>query len=128
MDLSEHRVTATIAVSDLARARAFYEGKLGLKPANLRAVEDSERYACGHGTFILIFVSSNAGGSKNLVAGWHVRDLALMVEELASRGVTFFDQVEGSTVEGERRVPHVESGSRAAYFTDPDGNILGIKS
>jgi catechol 2,3-dioxygenase-like lactoylglutathione lyase family enzyme len=128
MQLSDHRVTAAIAVSDIRRARGFYEGKLGLKPANLRAVEDSERYACGHGTFIMIYVSSNAGGSNNMVAGWHVRDLALMVEELTSRGVVFFDQMEGSAAEGERRVPHVELGSRVAYFTDPDGNILGLKS
>ena len=32
MGLSEHRVEAVVAVSDLERARRFYEGGFGLTP------------------------------------------------------------------------------------------------
>ena len=55
MGLSEHRVEAVIAVSDLERAKGFYEDAIGLAPG-----EDEEggiRYTCGEGTRVFVYLS-----------------------------------------------------------------------
>jgi catechol 2,3-dioxygenase-like lactoylglutathione lyase family enzyme len=48
MSLSGYRVSAQIAVSDMARTVEFYEGKLGLSPVEQPGV--GRVYACGDGT------------------------------------------------------------------------------
>lgn len=69
MRLNESRVEAVAAVSDLGRARDFYERQLGLVP---EAEEDGGiRYPCAQGTGIFIYLApQTAGTSKATVAGW----------------------------------------------------------
>ena len=62
MGLSDHTVEAAMAVSDLERAKGFYEGQLGL----VRGEEEEQgvRYPCAQGTGIFIYLSpENAGRS-----------------------------------------------------------------
>jgi catechol 2,3-dioxygenase-like lactoylglutathione lyase family enzyme len=61
MRLNEGRVEAVAAVSDLARAREFYEQRLGLPPGNDE--DGGVRYPCAQGTALFIYLSpENAGG------------------------------------------------------------------
>ena len=55
MPLSSYTVGAAVAVSDLARARDFYEGKLGLSAA-ADDTDGGRTYACSGGTE---FISSS---------------------------------------------------------------------
>jgi catechol 2,3-dioxygenase-like lactoylglutathione lyase family enzyme len=56
MSLSGYKVGAAIAVSDMERAKEFYEGKLGLSEG--RDVADGGRtYVCAGGSEIHIFPS-----------------------------------------------------------------------
>jgi catechol 2,3-dioxygenase-like lactoylglutathione lyase family enzyme len=89
MGLSNYKVNASIAVSDIARAEAFYEGELGLH----RMPDDgdgSHRYACGEGTSLHVYVSpANAGKATATWATWYVPNLEHVVDELGGNGVTF---------------------------------------
>jgi len=109
----------------MARARAFYEEKVGLEPEEL--VEGyAVRYPCGSGSSLLVYVSeANAGTSTATVAGWTVADLDREMAELESRGVAFerYDQADVKT--DERGVFH-GPGFRAAWFRDPDGNTFAV--
>src|SRR3954453_8732976 len=93
MGLSDSTVETAIAVSDLERARDFYERALGLVPGEQE--EQGSRYPCGGGTGIFVYLSpDNAGRATATVPGWFVDDLEATMADLASRGVTFerYDQ------------------------------------
>jgi catechol 2,3-dioxygenase-like lactoylglutathione lyase family enzyme len=71
MGLSEYKVAAGLAVSDMDRAREFYEGKLGL----LVGIDsgDNVQYRCGEGTVMHVYLSpEHAGKSTATLAGWGV--------------------------------------------------------
>jgi catechol 2,3-dioxygenase-like lactoylglutathione lyase family enzyme len=124
MGLSDSRVGALMAVSDLDRARAFYEGQLGLVPGDEE--EEGVAYPCAEGTGIFVYLSpDNAGKSPATIAGWWVDDLDQTMEELASRGVSFEQYDQPGLKTDERGV--FDAGSfRAAWLTDPDGNTMAL--
>jgi catechol 2,3-dioxygenase-like lactoylglutathione lyase family enzyme len=125
MGLSRYKVAAAIAVSNMNRAREFYEGKLGLSVGIDSG--DNLQYRCAEGSVFHVYLSpEHAGKSTATVAGWGVNDVERVVEELASRGVTFERYDEGPTITDERGVATFEGGAKVAYFRDPDGNTLSI--
>jgi catechol-2,3-dioxygenase len=113
MGLSDCIVEAALAVSDLGRARRFYEHQLGLGPGEEEP--QAVRYPCGHGTRIFVYLSrENAGKSPATLAGWFVDDLDETMNDLASRGLVY-----------ERGV--FDAGDfRAAWIKDPDGNTMAL--
>jgi catechol 2,3-dioxygenase-like lactoylglutathione lyase family enzyme len=120
--LSDHDAMATIAVRDLAAARRFYEDTLGFaaEDANDEVVE----YTSGNAKMV-VYRSEYAGTNEATSATWGVgKALDALVAELKRKGVTFehYD-LPGLTLEGD---VHVADGFKAAWFRDPDGNILHI--
>jgi catechol 2,3-dioxygenase-like lactoylglutathione lyase family enzyme len=124
MGLSDHTVDAAMAVSDLERAKGFYEGQLGLVPGEVE--EQGVRYPCAQGTGIFIYLSpENAGRSPATLAGWSVDDLDQTMDELASRGVVFERYDQPGLKTDERGV--FDAGRfRAVWVRDPDGNTMAI--
>ena len=124
MGLSDSRVGALMAVSDLDRARRFYEGQLGLVPGDEE--EQGMSYPCADGTGIFVYLSpENAGKSPATIAGWFVDDLDKTMEELASRGVSFERYDQPGLKTDERGV--FDAGRfRAAWIKDPDGNTMAL--
>jgi catechol 2,3-dioxygenase-like lactoylglutathione lyase family enzyme len=122
--LSTCQVGASVAVSDIHRARRFYENVLGLVPDTDSG--DNVGYRCGGGTRINIFVSPHAGTARSTQAGWRVDDMDAAVEELAAQGVVFERYDRGPIVTDDRGVASFPGGNQVAYFPDPDGNILSI--
>ena len=124
MGLSDCRVQALLAVTDLDRAKRFYEEQLGLVPGD---EEDAGvRYPCAHGTGVFVYLSpENAGKSPATLAGWFVDDLDQTMAELASRGVAFERYDQPGLKTDERGV--FDAGRfRAAWIKDPDGNTLAL--
>ena len=119
MGLSDCTVEPAIAVSDLDRARRFYEQQLGLTPGEPDE-DQGVRYPCGNGTHIFIYLSAeNAGRSPATLAGWFVDDLAATMDDLRSRGVgSRFLRVGGGVFDAGR--------FKAAWMRDPDGNTLAL--
>lgn len=127
MSLSEYKVAAAIAVSDMYRAREFYEGKLGLSPATDHEPEDNRAYRCGEGSVIHLYSSpGHAGRAAATLAGWYVDDVERIMDELVSKGVTFERYDERPFVPDDRGIASFDGGARVAYFRDPDGNTLSV--
>jgi catechol 2,3-dioxygenase-like lactoylglutathione lyase family enzyme len=125
MGLGEYRVAAAIAVSDMDRARGFYEGRLGLLVGTDSG--DNVAYRCGEGTVIHVYLSpDHAGKATATLAGWYVDDIEVVVDELTSTGVTFERYDEGPITTDEKGIATFDGGAKVAYFKDPDGNTLSI--
>ena len=110
--LANARVVPTLAVSDIERARQFYERKLGFKAEAV--VEGTVRYGCGGGTALAIFERPMEAIDRT-VAAFEVEDIEREVRDLRERDVM---------VEGIITLP---SGVMRAFFKDPDGNVIGIR-
>ena len=119
--LSDANVMATIAVKDMKEAKKFYGGTLGLH----QEAEFPGGVTYGSGmSKLLVYESQFAGTNKATSASWEVNELASAVEALKEKGVEFehYD-FPGVTMEGDI---HVMEGEKAAWFKDPDGNILAV--
>jgi catechol 2,3-dioxygenase-like lactoylglutathione lyase family enzyme len=122
--LGDARIDATIPTTDLDRAREFYEGTLGLHPADQPARGRELVYECGGGTRLLVYERASAGTAEHTLAHFIVADLEAAVHELRGRGVVFeeYDLPHITTVNGIATFDDF----RAAWFRDPDGNIIGL--
>jgi catechol 2,3-dioxygenase-like lactoylglutathione lyase family enzyme len=121
--LATRNALATVAVKDLAHARAFCEGTLGLEP-----VEGDEGgvqgYRAGSST-IIVYESAFAGTNQATSVTWPLGDdLEPIVRDLKAKGVTFehYD-MPNATHDGDI---HVFGRLRVAWFKDPDGNIFNL--
>ena len=125
MGLSNYKVAAGLAVSDMDTAREFYEGRLGL----LVGIDsgDNVQYRCAEGSMLHVYLSpEHAGKSMATLVGWGVDDVEEVVDELTSKGVTFERYDVGRITTDERGIATFEGGAKVAYFRDPDGNTLSI--
>jgi catechol 2,3-dioxygenase-like lactoylglutathione lyase family enzyme len=112
---------AFVSTTDPARARTFYEGTLGLP---LVADEAFALVFDLAGTPLRVTRVDRLDPQPFTVLGWRVSDVTAVVRELGDRGVAF------------GRYPGLEqdpdgiwaspSGTRIAWFRDPDGNTLSV--
>src|SRR4051812_26469694 len=125
MSLRGYKVSAQIAVSDIDRAAAFYEGKLGLAPS-ADAVGGGGVYPCGEGSVLHLYASpAHAGKATGTLARWDVDDIEEVVARLAANGVTFEHYDE--PVRTDERGIHDSGYGQVAWFRDPDGNTFAIE-
>lgn len=120
MDLSASRVTVMLPVKDLGRARRFYGEALALGAAEERP-DGKVVYRCG-GTEIALFPREEGTRAEHTAVSFRVEDIRAAVDELEGRGVAFADY----DLPGLRTVDHVcvLGSEKAAWFVDPEGNIL----
>jgi catechol-2,3-dioxygenase len=120
--LPESEAVATIGVKDVKNARKFYEEKLGFEPEDVRE-DDVVTYSSGSSK-IYVYKSDFAGTNKATAVTWVVNDVDALVSALNRKGVAFEHyEMPGMTLEGD---VHVAGEMRAAWFKDPDGNILAV--
>jgi len=121
--LGDKEAVATLAVKDLAVARKFYEGKLGLKAVDEQGGE-AITYKSGSSK-VFVYRSQFAGTNQATAANWLVgKELEKIVAGLAERGIQFehYD-LPGMTRQGP---VHIEGDLKVAWFKDPDGNIIAL--
>ena len=121
--LADREAVATIPVKDLDAARRFYGVTLGLTSSGDENSEFSS-YRCGP-TSLLVYRSKYAGTNQATAVTWLVGDeVDGIVRDLRGKGVRFEHyQLPGTKVEGD---VHVTGDQRAAWFKDPDGNIIAV--
>ena len=124
MLLSNYPLTPRLPAVDIDRAREWYEAKLGLTPDHSEEIGQGLWYQTGGGWFYL-YPTPTAGTAQNTAAGWTVKDLDAVVDELRSRGVTFEDYDFGE-MKTENGVMHIPGGYKAAWFKDSEGNTLEL--
>jgi catechol 2,3-dioxygenase-like lactoylglutathione lyase family enzyme len=115
-----NQVTVMLPVKDMARARRFYEERLGLAPEGLKS-DGKFVYRCG-GTELALFPRPDGTKAEHTAISFKVQDIAKSVRELSARGVQFADY----DLPGLKTVEHVcvLGSEKAAWFQDPEGNIL----
>lgn len=130
MTLSEHSLRTSVAVSDIHRAAAFYEGGLGL-PAlwsgpSAHIAGGSRIYGSGGGPALNVYQSTTAGQTSATLATWYVDDIDRIADELAAAGVEFvrYDQYEHDA----RGITARAGGGRIGWIQDPDGNTFAIEA
>ena len=111
-----------VPAKDVARARRFYEEKLGFQPKDEAA--GGVFYEFGNRTGCFLYPTPNAGTSRASQAFWQVDDVEREVAELKARGVIFEDY----DMPGEKSPSGViaAGGAKAAWFRDTEGNIMAI--
>src|SRR5882672_10866690 len=85
--LKDAPIIPYIPVTDLARARKFYQDVIGLVPKE--ETNGGVVYECGNGTTAFMYVSGGAGTSKASQLFWAVSDIKAEVAALKSRGLVF---------------------------------------
>ena len=123
-ELGAKDAIATIAVRDLAKAKQFYEGKLGLIPAP-SSEKSVLNYKSGK-TSLMVYVSDFAGTNKATSVTWIVDDAEAVARALKAKGVVFehYD-FPGTTRKGD---VHFAGKIKNVWFKDPDGNVLAVVS
>lgn len=119
--LGSSDLVAFAASADLSRARAFYEGVLGLP------VVDQDDFACvfdANGTMLRVTAVREVSPAGYTVLGWRVADIEAAARGLSARGVVFsrFDGME----QDDNGIWTSPGGAKVAWFTDPDGNVLSL--
>ena len=119
---ADGQVGASLAVTDIDRARKFYSETLGFTIG--RESPGGTLFQGGGGSAFFVYPSSFAGTNKATAMAVNVTDFDDVVAELRGKGVAFIDYDMGdfSTVDGVAQTPE----GPAAWFSDPDGNIIGL--
>lgn len=122
MLIADGNVVATVAVNDIGAGKKFYGDKLGLKQVDENP--GGVTYKVGDGR-LFVYPSPTAGSGKATSAFFELKDFDAAMKELKDAGVTFeqYDEMPGMK-DGVMDM----DGMKAAWFKDPDGNILGIGS
>ena len=121
--LASSPIVAVVAVSDLDGARRFYGESLGLTASDMDE-PGGVLYDCGGATRLLVYESSFAGKNEATAASWQVDDLEGEIAALEAKGIAFEEyDIPGIERDG---VIHEMGGIRAAWFKDPEGNILNL--
>jgi catechol 2,3-dioxygenase-like lactoylglutathione lyase family enzyme len=127
MDVPEPRLSlVTLGVSDLARARAFYD-RFGFK-ASPQSQESVAFYANGGGTVLALFgrqalaedagVAADGSGFAGVALAWNVRqasDVAAVLDHAVACGARLVKPAQ-----------KVFWGGTSGYFADPDGHLWEV--
>ena len=122
--LRDADIVAFVPTRDPARARAFYEGVLGLRFVSedgFATVFDA------HGVMVRV---ANVSGVPDYtpapftILGWLVPDVKTAVGDLTAKGVAF-ERYPGMA-QDRLGIWNAPSGAKVAWFKDPDGNVLSV--
>jgi predicted enzyme related to lactoylglutathione lyase len=119
--LGSTNIVAFVPITDTAKARAFYEGVVGL-----RFVKD-DGFAMvldANGIMVRAAKMKEVKPAQFTILGWQVTDIENVVRSLQKKGVHF--EIFGFFKQDELGIWTAPTGDRVAWFKDPDGNILSL--
>jgi catechol 2,3-dioxygenase-like lactoylglutathione lyase family enzyme len=119
--LGNARIVAFVPTGDPVRAKAFFQGTLGL-----RFVTDDGFATVFDANGIMLRVAKVGAftPAQYTILGWESRDIAATLRELVKKGVVF--EQFGLPGQDESGIWTAPTGDKVAWFKDPDGNILSI--
>ncbi|MGB7071462.1 MAG: VOC family protein, partial [Candidatus Sulfotelmatobacter sp.] len=113
-------IVAFVPTKDTEKARAFYEGVLGL-----RFVKDDGFALVMDANGIMVRVAkAQFTPAPFTILGWQVAEIERMVEELQAKGVQF--ERFGFFEQDKLGIWTAPTGDKVAWFKDSDGNILSV--
>jgi catechol 2,3-dioxygenase-like lactoylglutathione lyase family enzyme len=119
--LNSSEVIAFVATTNAEKARAFYEGKLGLT-----LVEDNPFALVfdAHGVMLRIQKVQSLNPAVHTTLGWNVSDIRETIAALVQKGV-FFERY-GRLSQDPAGIWASPSWAQVAWFKDPDGNVFSL--
>jgi catechol 2,3-dioxygenase-like lactoylglutathione lyase family enzyme len=118
--LSERRVHTTLPTADIDRLRAWYEDVLGFTPFAVRP--GAVLYQTAAGSVFAISRGSVLSSGTHTQMAFTVDDIETEAADLRARGVVFEEYEAPKTQDGIATI----GAGRAAWFKDPDGNVLAL--
>jgi catechol 2,3-dioxygenase-like lactoylglutathione lyase family enzyme len=119
--LASSKMIGFVPTKDSAKARGFYEGKLGFQFIS----DDSFALVLRAGeNMIRIGKGGNFTPAQYTVLGWEVPNIEQAVAWLKQRGVAF--EKYPFIQDAELGIWTAPSGDKVAWFKDPDGNVLSV--
>ena len=120
--LASAKAMTFIVTRDRERSTVFYGATLGFR---LLHEDDFAAVFDLNGTMLRVSTVAGHVAQSHTVLGWEVPDIAGAVTALREKGVSFsiYDGF-GQDALGVWTAPG--SGSKVAWFTDPDGNVLSL--
>ncbi len=119
--LTNAMVVPTLPVVDMARARNFYEEKLGLRFLEER--EAGVLYDCGEGTMLLLYQRAPTK-ADNTAVSFLVDDIESEVAGLKRKGIAF-EEYDMPGLKTEASIATLDQ-DKTAWFKDTEGNILAV--
>ena len=119
--LGSTNIVAFLPIKDSEKARAFYEGVLGL-----RFVKD-DGFALvfdANGIMVRAAKMKDVTPAQFTVLGWQAKNIEEIVRALQKKGVHF--EIFGFFKQDELGIWTAPTGDKVAWFKDPDGNILSV--
>jgi catechol 2,3-dioxygenase-like lactoylglutathione lyase family enzyme len=119
--LENSKAFSGFAVDDVAKAREFYEGTLGLKVSEqmglliLHLPGDRDT---------IVYPKPDFVPATYTILNFPVDDVEAAVDDLTGRGVRF-ERYDGFE-QDEKGISRAPDGPAIAWFTDPAGNILSV--
>lgn len=121
--LGGSEVIAFAPTTDPERARAFYEGVLGL-----RLVAHEKPFSLVfdvNGIMLRVTTVQELRPQPFTILGWRMPDIESTVDRLVGVGVEFL-RFQGMNDADPRGIWNSPGGARIAWFKDPDGNVLSL--
>ncbi len=128
--LGGYPAAAVLRAENLDREKRFYTDVLGLIEVAGRTAPGSVFLEAGDGTKVMIYERPGMPAPQNTTLGFGLpaSEFEPVVADLRAKGVVFEDydmpEIGLKTVNGIAEM----DGSKAAWFTDPEGNIVNLAS
>ena len=119
--LGSTKIVAFVPITDGEKARAFYEGVLGLKFVK---DDDFALVFDANGIMVRAAKMKEVKPAQFTILGWQVNGIEDIARELQKKGVHF--EVFGFFKQDELGIWTAPTGDKVAWFKDPDGNMLSI--
>jgi catechol 2,3-dioxygenase-like lactoylglutathione lyase family enzyme len=119
--LGSMKIVSFVPVKDAKKARAFYEGVLGL------AFVSEDHFALvldANGIMLRVTKVPNFKPQEFTIVGWEVPNIEQAVASLGKKGVQF--QSYGLPGQDANGIWTAPGGAKVAWFKDPDDNILSL--
>ena len=122
--LSNHRISAVLCSTDLAKSQDFYENKLGLT-LSPETIKNHLLFEGANGTSVLIYGRGAGNKADHTQVRFWTKDVEADVKALVDKGVVFEDY-DFPTFKTVNHIATTAGIGRSAWFKDPDGNIIAL--
>jgi catechol 2,3-dioxygenase-like lactoylglutathione lyase family enzyme len=113
-------IVAFVPTKDFEKARAFYEGVLGLRFVK----NDGFAMVLDANGIMVRVAKAQFTPAPFTILGWQVPDIEKMVAGLQAKGVQF--ERFGFLEQDALGIWTAPSGDKVAWFKDADGNVLSV--
>jgi catechol 2,3-dioxygenase-like lactoylglutathione lyase family enzyme len=120
--LGQYNIIGFATIVDVERAKEFYRDKLGL-----RLLSEEPPFALvfeANGIMLRLGMGKERPPNNGTVLGWEVPDIAAAVQDLQRVGISF--ERYSFMKQDELGIWTTPTGSKVAWFKDPDGNVLSL--